>query len=117
MIDILEFRIELDTVENWFSINELFNDFVVFIELRSIFFGGVEGPDYLQGSVYCEKDQIDINSFMDDIILFFKKYNGIKISYMGINVDLIKSVNINYYKNRYNDLNTNFYYWNVEEET
>jgi hypothetical protein len=76
MKDILEFR--ACTLENSFLFSdENIDDFILFIESKSLYWGGGYGKEFIQGGLYVDKDlNIDKKTLSDELKAFFKNMNG-----------------------------------------
>lgn len=72
MQDIIEFKVHIEKNNSNFF-DEVFDDFVLFIESKSVYWGG-GGPNYIGGGLYTNK-KININDFIKEFIYFFISYD------------------------------------------
>ncbi|GAA5091248.1 hypothetical protein GCM10023210_18390 [Chryseobacterium ginsengisoli] len=75
--------------------DEIMNDFIKFIESKSIFWGGGYGENYMQGGLYCDVDLgIDEENFKNEVFEFFQNINkNIKVEIDGYG---IPKIGVNY---------------------
>lgn len=75
MEDILEFKAYVADVDFHFTDNAV-NDFIYFIESKSIYWGGGYDKDYVQGSLYSKRENIiDKDILTVEVGNFFKRLN------------------------------------------
>jgi hypothetical protein len=73
MPDIIEFKVHIEKNNSNFF-DEVFEDFVLFIESKSVYWGGGGGPNYIGGGLYTNR-KININDFIKEVIYFFISYD------------------------------------------
>ncbi|MGD1318692.1 CPCC family cysteine-rich protein [Chryseobacterium sp. 2R14A] len=87
MKDIFEFEAFTDN-DSFIFTDEIENDFIAFIESKSVFWGGGYRENYIQGGLYCDEDlDIDEENFKNEFLDFFQNINEniqVEINIFGV---------------------------------